>query len=241
MADHDPRPESAGTILSPRPRIVIFGASGGTGQAVIRAALDKGFEVAAFVRTASSVAPRDRLEILKGDVTNEASVARAIVSGDLVVVTLGNSQNPFRRMLGEKRTTPPNVCEIGTRNVISAMTMFGAKRLVVVSAFGVGDTRKKAPWLLKLFYAVLLREQMADKERQEPLVKASGLDWTIVQPVALTDDPGTGRWLASPTGNTGAQKICRDDVAAFIVAELFRQDNVGATVTLSGVRLDGLG
>ena len=163
-------------------------------------------------------------------------MARSIDADDLVVVTLGNSQNPMKRMLGETRTTPRDICEVGTRNVIAAMTASGAKRLVVVSAFGIGDTKAKASWLVKLFYAVLLREQMADKERQEPLVRASGLDWTLVQPVALTDGPPTGRWLASSTGNTGVQKITRDDLADFILAELLRPAHIGATVTLSGVK-----
>lgn len=164
------------------------------------------------------------------------SVTSVINADDLVVVSLGNSQSSVRRMLGAMRTTPPDICEVGTRNIIQAMTAAGARRLVVVSAFGIGSTRDRASWLLKLFYRLLLKEQMADKERQETLVKASGLDWTIVQPVALTDAPRTGRWLASTSGEVGSQKISRDDLALFLVECVRGSGFVKATAALSGVR-----
>ena len=216
--------------------IVVFGATGGTGKAVIRAALAEGNSVTAFAREPSEVGPAANVRTIGGDAMNKADVVRAIGTDDRVVVSLGSSQRPFRRMFGARRTTPGDVCEVGTRNVIEAMKAAGARRLIVISAFGVGDTREQAPWLVKLFYALLLREQMADKERQEPLIKASGLDWTIVQPVALTDKPPVGRWTASASGDVGAQEISRGDVAAFIVGELAAPAFSGATVTLSGTK-----
>ena len=216
--------------------ITVLGASGGTGKALVRVALAKGKDVKAFVRDPAAVSPHDRLQIIQGNARDRAAVSRAIAPADLVVVSLGNSQSPFKRLFGAQRTTTPDICEVGTQNVIEAMLATGANRLVVVSAFGVGDTRDKASLLVKLFYRLLLREQMADKERQEPLVKSSGLNWTIVHPVALTDKPPTGRWMASRTGETSSPEISRDDVAAFIVEELYEPACSGATVTLSSVR-----
>jgi putative NADH-flavin reductase len=216
--------------------IVVFGATGGTGKAVIRAALARGDSVKAFARDPARIDAAADLRIVGGDAMDKADVARAIAADDRVVVSLGSSQSPFKRMLGAKRTTPADICEVGTRNVIEAMTAAGARRLIVISAFGIGETRKQAPWLVKLFYAVLLREQMADKERQEPLIKASQLDWTIVQPVALTDRAPVGRWTASARGEVGAQEIARADVAAFILGELAAPAFPRATVTLSGAK-----
>lgn len=178
----------------------------------------------------------ERLAILRGDVMEMRSLTSAIAADDLVVVSLGNSQSSVRRMLGAARTTPRDVCGVGTRNIIEAMSAVGARRLVVVSAFGLGSTRDKASWLLKLFYWLLLKEQMADKERQETLVKASGLDWTIVQPVALTDAPPTSRWLASTSGEIGLQKICRGDLALFLLECVRGLGFVKATVALSWAR-----
>jgi putative NADH-flavin reductase len=198
--------------------------------------LHVGHQVTAFARNPSALAPAPGLTIAQGDAMNEADVARAMTGHDAVVVTLGNSQNPFGLLFGARRTTPHNICEIGTRNIIAAMKANGIARLIVVSSFGVGDTKAQAPLLTKIFYALFLREQMADKEKQEPLVKASGLDWTLVQPVGLTDGVGMGGRIASPRGETGKLTIPRSDVAAFIAAEFANPAYRRATVTLSGAK-----
>jgi uncharacterized protein YbjT (DUF2867 family) len=217
-------------------KVIIFGSTGGTGRATIRALLNDGHQVTAFARDPVPLAPAPGLATAQGDAMNAADVARAIPGHDAVVVALGNSQNPFGLLFGAKRTTPPNVCEQGTANIIAAMKSAGVSRLIVVSSFGVGDTRAQAPFMTKLFFALLLREQMADKERQEPLVKTSGLDWTLIQPVGLTDGVGMSRWLASPRGEIGLLTIPRADVAAFIAAELANPAFSRATATLSGAK-----
>jgi putative NADH-flavin reductase len=161
-------------------------------------------------------------------------VAAAVPGHDLVIVSLGNSQNPFALMLGARRTTSADVCESGTRNIVVAMRAAGSGRLLVVTAFGIGNTRKQLPLAFWLFYRTVLREHMADKEKQEMVVKASGLEWTIVQPVGLTDGPATNSWLANTTGLIRRQQISRADVAAFLVSMIGSDQNSRATITLSG-------
>ena len=80
--------------------------------------------------------------------------------------------------------------------------------------------------------AAVTQEQT--RAEQEKLVKASGLDWTLVQPVGLTDLPATGRWLASAAGDIRAQMVSRDDLAAFIASELCEPRHVRETVAFSG-------
>lgn len=215
-------------------KVVVFGATGGTGRAVVRALLANGHNATAFARDPSKIAMQTRLALVVGDAMNPANVARAVAGQDAVVVSLGNSQNPFALLLGARRTTPADVCEVGTRNVIAAMKAASVSRLVCVSSFGVGDTRPLLPLAWKLVFRLLLREQMADKERQELLVKASGLDWTLVQPVGLTDTPAAGSWLASPTGERRNPTISRVDVAEFIVQELAGPGRLRETITISG-------
>ena len=94
---------------------------------------------------------------------NAADVAGAVPGHDLVIVSLGNSQNPFAMMFGARRTTSANVCEEGTRHIMAAMQAARMARLLVVSAFGIGDTRTRLPFAFKLFYRAVLREHMADK------------------------------------------------------------------------------
>ena len=215
-------------------RVIVFGSSGGTGLATCSLLSRHGYQVSAFVRNPEQFPAIPSVRSIHGDVMRPTDVAAAVPGHDLVIVSLGNSQNPFALMLGARRTTPKDVCEVGTRNVIASMQASGISRLLVVSAFGIGDTRPKLPFAFKLFYRTVLREHMADKEKQEALVKASHLDWTLVQPVGLTDGPATGDWLADTDGLIRRQQMSRSDVAAFLVSIADGEHYSRTTVALSG-------
>jgi len=216
-------------------KVIIFGSTGGTGRAAVAAFAAGGHQVTAFARDPARLGPSLAVTAVRGDVMNAADVSGAVAGHDAVIVSLGNSQNPFALMIpGARRTTAADVCEVGTRHIIAAMREVGVRRLVVVTAFGIGDTRDKLPFAFKLFYWAVLREQMADKERQEAVVKASGLDWTLVQPVGLTVGTATGRWLADAGGVIRRQQISRADVAAFLALAVGEERYFGATVSLSG-------
>jgi uncharacterized protein YbjT (DUF2867 family) len=214
--------------------IIVFGATGGTGRAVTRALISQGHTVTAFARQPSALSNAPGQTIVAGDAMTPEHVAKAVPGHDAVVVTLGNSQNPFAMMFGAKRTTPADICEVGTRNIVVPMKSSGIRRLVVVSAFGVGDTKSQASLMNKLFFQLVLREHMADKERQEAVVRASDTDWTLVHPVALVDTPVLERWTASTDGKIAGPMISRTDLAAFIADELSHPARVGVTVSVSG-------
>ncbi len=214
-------------------KVIIFGATGGTGRATARALLAAGHQVTGFARDPSRLADLATLRAVGGDVMRAADVAAAVAGHDAVIVSLGNSQNPFAMALGARRTTPPDVCEVGTRNIVAAMQRTGVGRLLVVSAFGIGN-RRALPFAFQLFYRTILREHMADKEKQEILVKASALDWTIVQPVGLTNGKASGDGLADTTGKIRRRQISRADVAGFLVTLIDGRSYRRATVALSG-------
>jgi uncharacterized protein YbjT (DUF2867 family) len=215
-------------------RAIVFGSTGGTGRATLSALATAGHRVTAFARNPEKLPVSESITVVRGDVMDPVAAAAAIAGQDLAIVSLGNSQNPFATLLGAPRTTPADVCEAGTRHIVAGMRSGGVRRLLVVSAFGVGDTRDRLPWTFKLFYRTLLREHMADKEKQEVIVKQSGLDWTIVQPVGLTDEPATGTWLANDKGIIRKQQMSRADVAAFLVSIAEDTRYYRATVALSG-------
>jgi putative NADH-flavin reductase len=215
-------------------KVIVFGSTGGTGMATMRALVAAGHDVTAFARDPTKLPSSPAIRPVRGDVMNAAEVAVAVPGHDLAIVSLGNSQNPFAMMLGARRTTPANVCEAGTRHIVAAMQAAGMARLLVVSAFGIGDTKARLPFAFKLFYRTVLREHLADKEKQEELVKSSGLDWTLVQPVGLTDGPRTNDWLASTKGVIRKQQMSRADVAAFLVSLVASTAYSRATVALSG-------
>jgi len=215
-------------------KMIVFGATGGTGRAVTQSALAAGHSVTAFVRDASKMSPAPGLRIIQGDAMVAGDVAAALPGQEAVVITLGNSQNAFSLLFGARRTTPPDICEVGTRNILTALAQDSRIPIIVVSAFGIGDTRDKLPFMFKLFYRLFLREQMADKERQEAVLRASGADYVIVQPVALTDKAPTGNWTATGDGALGQSEVSRGDLAAFLLSVLVRDSHRGQTITFSG-------
>jgi uncharacterized protein YbjT (DUF2867 family) len=215
-------------------KVLVFGATGGTGRAVILALQSRGHAVTAFARHPGRLKDIPDLMVVQGDAMAADDVAAAVAGQEAVVVSLGNTQGSIGLKLGAKRTTAANVCEVGTRNIVAAMRSAGVSRLVCVTAYGVGDTRDRLPLLYRMFYRFVLREQIADKEEQEKVVKASGLDWTLVQPVGLNDKPAAGRYLASLAGETRTHMVSRADLAAYIAGEVTGRAHLYQTVSFSG-------
>lgn len=195
-------------------RVLIVGASGGTGRELVVQALEQGHRVTAFVRSPDRLRFRhERLVLARGDVLDYASVERAVGGHDAVLSALGH-----------KRWFYPNrILSEGTRHLVRAMEQQGVRRLVCETALGVGDSRGRAGLYYTLFVApLILPFYFRDKERQESIIRASSLDWTIVRPGMLTNGPRrgvyrhgphVGHWLVSC-------RISRADVAEFMLRQL---------------------
>jgi putative NAD(P)-binding protein len=215
-------------------KVLVVGATGGSGRAAVGELLSRGHEVTAFSRHATTLGDLPgQLRAVNGDATDPAAIDRVVRGQQAVIVTLGISDNALRvRLLGSPGT-PIDVRSRGTRNVITAMRHHGIGKLVVQTAYGVGATRDKLPPLYRLLYWLVLRPQIADTERQEREVRTSGLDWVIAQPVSLTDNPQAGLPFASPVGELGGMKVSRGCVGRFLVQAAEGSEYVGASVALS--------
>ena len=215
-------------------KVIVFGATGGTGIATVEELLTGNHEVTAFSRHADELDLRsERLHVQTGDALRPEDVERAVAGQDAVVVALGVNDNPLKVRLFHRSRTPVNICSEGTRNIINAMKKHGLRKLVAVSAYGVGETREKLPWLFRIFYQLLLKEQIADKEIQEALIRESGLDWTIVQPVGLTNAPPRSLVLASTEGEARHGTIPRRNVGRFLVRAITGNQYNNRSVALS--------
>ena len=190
-------------------RILVLGATGGTGSHVVEQALGYGHEVVALVRDSGRL-PRvhERLAVIAGDVTDFAAVQTAVDGCDAVISTLGSR--------GER---PVSVYSDGIANTIRAMTARGIRRLVVVSASGSGAGRAELSIAARAMRTLPgMRGVYEDMERMEGDVMLSDLDWTIVRPAALTDGPLTGiyRVVEGSTVPKGA-RISRADLSALLL------------------------
>jgi putative NADH-flavin reductase len=192
-------------------RITVFGATGGTGRHIVEQALGAGHEVTAVVRDPArlGVAAADGLTVVTAQLDDRAAVGRAVEGADAVVDTLGASG-----------TGPTTVRADAASVIITAMRDAGVRRLVVVSAAGA-HTEGDGPFIrfvVKPVLGYILRHAFADMRAMEAIVRASGLDWTIVLPPQLTDGPRTGRVRRRVGGNVrGSYRIARADLAAAVL------------------------
>jgi putative NADH-flavin reductase len=194
-------------------KIVVFGASGGTGRELLKQALDKGIEVTAFVRDAKKVEDiqNPNLVTVSGNVLNMEDVGPAVTGQDAVLYAVG---------AGPKRTT---IREQGVRVVTEAMQAANVRRLVCLSSFGVGDSKTDLSFFTRYFVVgIFLRHAFADHERQEAVIKDCALDWTLVRPPHLKEGSHTGTYRHGLTLAFGDIKgwISRGDLADFMLKQL---------------------
>jgi uncharacterized protein YbjT (DUF2867 family) len=170
-----------------------------------------------------------------GDATEAADVGGAVRGQDAVVVALGIAESPVRVRLRGPAGTPLDVRSRGTAAVVAAMREHGVRRLVVQSSYGVGDTRDRLPLSSRLVFSLLLKPQIADHEVQERIVRGSGLDWTLVQPVYLTDgdEPAT----VSTDGSVEGMRVSRRAAGEVLARLATGSDDVGRGVSVSGAAL----
>jgi len=195
-------------------KILVIGATGGTGREVVRQALEKGHHVNALARSAADAAPLlPGADIHEGDARDDVAVAKALAGCDGVISALGTKMS----LLHEE-----TLLSTATRVLIDVMKKQGVTRLVCVTGIGAGDSHGHGGFLYdNIVQPLLLKSTYHDKNRQEAEIRESGLDWTIVRPTNLTDGPATGaiRALTDLTDFHGGS-IARADVARFLITEL---------------------
>lgn len=242
----------------------VIGASAGLGLALTRAALIAGHNVQALARSMTRVELKhSRLQPIAGDALNARDVAKAVTGADQVFITLGFSElakggaaaAEIARNVGFLPREPIFRFSQATFETIRAMREAGAKRLVVVTGIGAGETKGRGGFAYaRLVFPLLLQRIYADKDRQEALVRKSGLDWTIVRPPALTHATGSGAFVVEhnpwgprasegktpdATASTGApwawteRQIARADVALALLAIAQDPATFGEAVGLS--------
>ncbi|MEQ9693677.1 NAD(P)-binding oxidoreductase [Shimia sp. SDUM112013] len=207
-------------------KVIIFGATGSVGRITVQTLLDQGHEVTAFARNPEKL-PQDQdgLHLHAGDALQFEDVSRAIRGQDAVVVALGAGASRKSRIRSQ-----------GTMNIIRAMQDHGVRRLICQSTLGAHESWGNLNFFWKrIMFGLLLRPVFKDHELQEQIVRASGLDWTLVRPSAFTDAPVGGPFregFASQERKLRL-KIPRADVAGFLARQLQDTRYLRAAVGIS--------
>jgi len=205
-----------------------MGATSGIGAAAVDEALKRGFIVRAFARRAGNMTMRDGLETHAGDATNPDDVRAALDGVTAVIYALGIRER--LAMLWEEETLFSET----TRVLIDAMRDAGLRRVVAVTGFGAGRSKDAMSSLEKLGFKAVFRKPYADKDRQEEMLMASDLDWTIARPVILTNGErtGTAKVLREPASWRNGL-ISRKDVAVYLVDAVAKGLDVRGDVVLA--------
>lgn len=205
-------------------KVLVIGAAGKTGSVVVERAMAAGHEVTAFVHNADGYEPPSGVRVVEGDATDGATMDAAVRGQEAVLDTIGG-KTPY------KATT----LETSVANTImDSMRRNGVRRLVVTSMIGEGASRENSTIFVRLLLSTFLRGADKDKAEMESAVSRSGMDWVILRPAVLSDEPAKGdvRLFHAETGEK-THKITRADLASFMVAQLSSDEHLHEAVTIA--------
>ncbi|HEY0298552.1 MAG TPA: NAD(P)H-binding protein [Arachidicoccus sp.] len=197
-------------------KVVIFGATGFSGNAVLKKALAQNHQVTILVRNKSAISIHDKnLAIMEGNVMDRNKVSEVLENQDAVIQCLG---------VNGKSTQPTTFMSDVTKIIVEEMEKSGAKRLISMSNIGTGNSIGYNPWyftkIILPYFMKWLKVVIDDKNLMEPIVMNSHLDWTIVRCPNIEDKPSKGRIHATLDGKGLKLSITLADMATFIVQQL---------------------
>jgi putative NADH-flavin reductase len=171
-------------------KIVLFGATGKTGKYVLQRALMAGHEVVALVRKPETIAQRPGLTIRQGDVFDFYAVKTVVAGADIAICAIGPAKN----------SDPGTVISVSAKNIVAGCTDAKVKRLVFQSGMMVSDGSELSlgGYFMGRMFRVIYPKLYEDKVTAENTVKNSKLEWVIVRPPALKEEPTTGKYLVGP-------------------------------------------
>jgi putative NADH-flavin reductase len=207
-------------------KLLVIGATRGIGFELLQQALSAGHEVTVVVRSPQRLSiSHENFKVRKGDILEKSVIEETVKGQEAVCLTIGIK--PTRQ--------PVSVFSEGTKTVVEAMKKSSCRRLICVTGIGAGDSRGHGGFFYdKIINPLLLKTAYKDKDRQEAIVRESGLDWVIVRPGFLTNGSRTGKYrILTELNGVKAGKISRADVADFILREAAEMKYRGQTPLLT--------
>ena len=193
-------------------KIAVIGASAGIGLETIKRALERNHEVVALARSAVQHPENPLLSSINGDALNKINLTRTIEGSDAVIVTLGTRKNMGQTTLFSDFAKL--LLEVQKESKSKATHL-------IVTGFGTGESANYVGWFVKLFLKYFLKDVYSDKAKMEELISSSDLNWLIVRPGRLLDEPRTVKYRIETSLYKGIDigAINRSDVADYLVKQ----------------------
>ncbi|CAG2171056.1 unnamed protein product [Oppiella nova] len=193
-------------------KVVIFGATGNTGLATVQSALNKGYEVTAFVRDPQKLPANIKpTHTVVGDATNRSDVDRALQGQEGVIVVLGTRND----------LSATTALSDGTRNIVESMTAHNIQRIACCLSSFIFWERTKIPERILPVHT--------EHERMLEILKGSDRQWIAVCPPHIEDNPARGGYTLKLDGAVG-RSITKYDLGDILVDSLTSDDKVGHLV-----------
>ena len=191
-------------------KIIIFGAGGGIGKHAVTHALNKGYEVTAYLRNPEKLSARaENLTVVKGEITDYAWRKIAISGCDAVVWCIGVNGD--------------GAALAGHKLLIKAMKETGVKRLVdygTPSYHFEKDQKSMTTWFPGFFAGLAFKDSKKEIISIGEDVAAFGLDWTFVRFIMPTDKEYTGSVKVTYGKDKISFSISRSDIAEFMIEQV---------------------
>jgi uncharacterized protein YbjT (DUF2867 family) len=195
-------------------RVLVAGASGRTGREILRELADRSVGVRAITRSAEkhdALVESGADEVVVGDLLNPDDARNALDGCGAVLFAAGSD-------IATGLTRPSRVVDgDGVRNLVEAAVDEGVHTFVLQSSIGVGNSRRGMPLWAR---ALVLRWAVREKERAERVLRDSNLDYVIIRPGWLSDEPATDDVVIAEGATNMTGSIPRADVARLMVAAL---------------------
>ena len=198
-------------------KIVIFGASGFSGKAILKEALAQNHQVTILVRSNVGVAFRDKnLKVVEGNLLDKEIVNQILHDQDAVIQCLGVG--------GKGDGKPTTFISDATKIIVEEMEKNKVKKLIAMSNVGAGNSIAFQPWIFNKiilpYFMKWLKVIIDDKNKMEPIIMNSRLDWTIVRCPNIVDKPMKGNCKATLEGKGLKLSVTLGDMAAFMINQI---------------------
>ena len=198
-------------------KVVIFGATGFSGKAILNEALVHDHQVTVLVRNGSAGLPKNKnLTVVVGNVLDRNTVKSVLENQEAVIQCLGVG--------GKGDGKPTTFISDATKIIVEEMEKLGIDRLIEMSNVGAGNSIAFQPWvftnIILPYFMKWLKVLIDDKNRMEPIIMNSRTNWTIVRCPNIVDKPSKGKCHSTLSGDGLKLSITLHDMAAFMVKQI---------------------
>ena len=167
-------------------KIFLIGGNRGLGKSILSESMNHDYKIISMSRTNKNNDQISDITYIQGDATSKIDIEKNIENSSVVI----NSINVMRKNIfpWSKLTNSKTSISETAKNLVEVCNQKKISRIIVISAWGANQTRKELKFGFRsLIKYSNLRYPYKDHEKQEKIIQNSGLNWTIIRPVALTN------------------------------------------------------